>query len=123
MTASHRQLRTDDRRRAEHIVHENDRVQDAIRAMKAGDMATLGKLMTASHASSRDLFGNSCKDLNTMTELAMDIDGYLGSRLMGGGFGGSTISLVREGRAERFAEELAKVYEKKTGLKPSMLIC
>lgn len=117
------QLRTDDRRRAEHIVHENDRVQDAIRAMKAGDMATLGKLMTASHASSRDLFGNSCKELNVMTELAMGIDGYLGSRLMGGGFGGSTISLVSEGQAERFAEELAKAYEEKTRLKPSTLIC
>lgn len=116
-------LKKEDESRARHIVHENERVQKGIVALKAGDMETMGEQMSRSHASSRDLFGNSCPELDTMSELAEGIDGFLGCRLMGGGFGGSTINLVREGAAESFAEELSRRYEAKMKVKPTMLIC
>merc|ERR1712137_1055933 len=100
-----------------------ERVQAAIKALKSQDMQALGELMSASHASSRDDFGNSCSQLNIMQECAYGIDGFLGARLMGGGFVGSTINLVKQGCAETFAEELAARYLGKTGIKPTMLTC
>lgn len=111
------------RTRAKHIVFENERVLQGIAALKAGDMPTLGRLMSQSHDSSRHDFGNSCKELDIMTECAQGIDGFLGARLMGGGFGGSTINLVRLGQGEQFAKELSQRYEAKTGIKATVLIC
>lgn len=111
------------RRVSQHIVYENERVLQAVEALKKGDMATLGGLMSASHESSRDYFGNSCKELDIMQDLAKGAPGFLGSRLMGGGFGGSTISLVLQEQAEAFSQELARRYLEKTGISPTMLIC
>lgn len=110
-------------KRAKHIIGENERVHTGIEALRAGDMATIGTCMSQSHYSSRDDFGNSVKLLDTMQRLAEGVDGFLGARLMGGGFGGSTINLVKEGQAEKFAEELSKKYEAETGIKPTVLIC
>lgn len=111
------------RRVSHHIVLENERVQTGIKAAKSGDMKLLGEMMSASHCSSRDSFGNSCKELDIMQELAEQADGFLGARLMGGGFGGSTINLVKESCAQKFAEDLAKLYKAKTGIDATMLIC
>lgn len=111
------------RRRAKHIVFEDERVHRGIKALKEGDMATLGAMMSQSHISSRDDFGNSSKELDLMVECAQGIDGFLGCRLMGGGFGGSTINLVRAGSAETFGAELAQRYEAKRNIKPTVLIC
>mmetsp|Transcript_121399 Transcript_121399/g.259207 ORF Transcript_121399/g.259207 Transcript_121399/m.259207 type:complete len:417 (-) Transcript_121399:50-1300(-) len=111
------------RKRAKHIVFENERVKKGIQALKANDMATMGALMSGSHSSSRDDFGNSCPQLDVMAELAEGIDGFLGARLMGGGFGGSTINLVKEGTAESFSAELSRRYQQKTGVTPTVLVC
>ncbi|CAE8714234.1 unnamed protein product, partial [Polarella glacialis] len=111
------------RKRAKHIVFENERVHDGIKALKANDMITLGRYMSGSHRSSKEDFGNSSKELNVMVACAQGIHGFLGGRLMGGGFGGSTINLVREGYAESFSKELAHRYEAQTGIKPAVLIC
>jgi galactokinase len=102
------------RRRAQHIVTENERVHNAITALKAGDMVGIGQMLNASHASSRHDFGNSSKELDIMSECAEGIEGFLGARLMGGGFGGATLNLVREGYAEAFAAELERKYKAAT---------
>lgn len=112
-----------DLNRAKHIVYENERVEAGVQALKRGDLEVLGRLMSESHASSRDLFGNSCKELDVMQDCAQGIDGFLGARLMGGGFGGSTINLVADGKAEAFGAELAARYEAKVGRKATILIC
>lgn len=116
-------LSPDEARRAHHIITENDRVHEGVEACKVGDMTTLGTCMSGSHVSSRDSFGNSCRELDIMQRCADGIEGLLGSRLMGGGFGGSTINLVSEGCVESFVAELSKRYEAKTGIKPTVLVC
>merc|ERR1712178_134634 len=88
------------RRRSSHIMSENTRVQNGIKGLKAGDLVALGKAMSGSHASSRNDFGNSCKELDIMVDCAEGL--CLGSRLMGGGFGGCTINLCKEGEGEVF---------------------
>jgi len=116
-------LSADQARRAHHIITENDRVQTGVAACKAGDMNNLGVCMSESHVSSRDSFGNSCRELDIMQRCAHGIEGHLGARLMGGGFGGSTINLVSEGCVESFVAELSKRYQAETGIKPTVLVC
>jgi len=108
---------------ARHIVYENDRVQKVIMGLRSNDLQALGEAMSASHASSRDDFGNSCKELDIMFDCAEGIPGMLGRRLMGGGFGGCTINLVVEQHAESFQATLAARYRQKTGTEPTILIC
>lgn len=110
------------RGQAEHVIRENDRVERGVAALEAGDLETLGRLMKESHASSRDTFGNSCAELDTMVGLASELPGCYGCRLSGGGFGGATINLVAAQQAEAFAAELARRYEGKTGITPEMHI-
>jgi len=109
--------------RAKHIVYEDERVLSSFQALRKGNLEALGQAMSQSHASSRDLFGNSCPELDTMIACAEGIEGFLGGRLMGGGFGGCTINLVKEGCIENFMAELSQRYEKKTKIAPTMLIC
>ena len=116
-------LPVDVRRRAKHVVTENDRVQRGIAALAKGDLATMGRCMCESHASSRDDFGNSCRELDIMVDLAMQLPGCHGCRLSGGGFGGCTVNLVDASKAEAFAETLAARYEEKTGIKAGMHLC
>ena len=110
-------------RRAAHVVAENARVQAAVVALRAGDLAEFGKLMAASHKSLRDFFEVSSKELDIMVELAIRQPGVLGARMTGGGFGGSTINLVEVDQAERFRENMARAYEQATGLRPDIQIC
>jgi len=117
------QLSEGELKRAQHIIDENERVHKGIAAITKGDLATLGDCMTGSHMSSQLLFGNSCPELDSMVGCAKTVPGFLGGRLMGGGFGGSTINLVEKGKGEAFAQELAKRYEGKSGCKPTVLIC
>lgn len=105
--------------RAKHIVYENERVLKSATALKNGDLATLGKAMSQSHLSSKVDFRNSCDQLDTMVECAEDLPGFLGGRLMGGGFGGCTINLVEVDKVEKFSKELCKRYKKATGIAPS----
>eukprot|EP00812_Abedinium_dasypus_P007925 NODE_2011_length_1013_cov_291.373695.p1 GENE.NODE_2011_length_1013_cov_291.373695~~NODE_2011_length_1013_cov_291.373695.p1 ORF type:complete len:313 (+),score=102.26 NODE_2011_length_1013_cov_291.373695:3-941(+) len=111
------------RKRAKHIVYENDRVQRVLEPLRQGNLVPLGAAMNASHTSSRDDFCNSCPELDQMAEAAAGLPGLLGSRLMGGGFGGCTINLVEAGKGQAFATELSKAYEASTGVAPTMLVC
>lgn len=109
--------------RARHIITENERVLKSVEALRNGDRKTLGELMLASHASSRDDFGNSCEELDVMVDLAKDLPGCHGCRLSGGGFGGCTVNLVEADKAQSFADALAPLYKEKTGIVPEMHIC
>ena len=77
----------------------------------------MGKLMEESHVSLRDDFEVSCSQLDVMVESARGLEGHFGTRMTGGGFGGCTVSLVRKTKAEKFAAELAKRYEKSMRIK------
>jgi galactokinase len=78
--------------------------------------------MLASHASSRDLFGNSTPALDFLVETASTLPGFLGGKLTGGGFGGSTVNLVEKPRAAGFADALAARFEEKFGRRPRMIL-
>ena len=104
--------------RAEHIVHENERVLAAIAAFRAGDLATVGRLFYESHASMRDLFGISSPELDELVEIARATPGVIGARLTGGGFGGCTINLVRRDAVGALREAVMSDYPARTGLTP-----
>ncbi len=102
-------------KRAAHPIGENERVLEGVRLLRAGDAAGFGRLMFDSHESSRALFENSCPELDTLVEAARAIPGVLGARLSGGGFGGSIVALIEEGRSETVSAALAAAYAKKYG--------
>jgi galactokinase len=111
-------------RRARHAVSEIARTIDAAAAVKAGMWPLVGKLMYASHASLRDDYEVSCRELDLLVEMASKLGaagGVLGSRMTGGGFGGCTVSLVETSKVDRVANELAESYRAKTGIEPSIL--
>jgi galactokinase len=107
-------------RRARHVVEENLRVLATERALAAGDLAAVGRLFAASHASLRDLFEVSSPELDALVEIATSTDGVVASRLTGAGFGGSTINLVRHGRVEAFRAAIEREYSERTGLRPAV---
>jgi galactokinase len=98
-----------------HVVAENDRVARAAAALRVGDLRTVGRLMMESHASSREFLRNSTPDLDLLVELATADAACFGARLTGGGFGGSTVSLVAGAVAGDFARRLAVRFEQRTG--------
>jgi N-acetylgalactosamine kinase len=95
--------------RYRHVVEEGARVERALAALQAGNIAELGRLMNQSHESCRDLYEISCPELDELTRIARRA-GAEGSRLTGAGFGGCTISLVREERLPAFLGEVARAY-------------
>jgi len=109
-------------KRARHVVTENARVLDAIRALEAGRPEEFGRLMDASHASLRDDFEVSSPELNLMVEVARGAPGCLGARMTGAGFGGATVNLVREGQVQAFVEAVGAGYQARTGLKPEITV-
>lgn len=104
--------------RAEHIVHENARVLAAVDAFERGDLAEVGRLFAASHASMRDLFEISSPELDALVEIANGVDGVIGARLTGAGFGGCTINLVRRAAVPALREAVLRDYPGRTGLTP-----
>ncbi len=104
------------RRRAKHVISENQRVLDAIKALKEGDLKLFGELMNASHDSLRNDYEVTGTELDTLVEEARKIPGVLGSRMTGAGFGGCTVSLVHENSVDEFIEQVAIGYHEKTGL-------
>jgi galactokinase len=110
-------------RRARHIVTEDQRVLDAIDAMRAGDVVKLGLLLDASHVSMRDDFEITNEALNIMVTIARRQSGCYGARMTGGGFGGCAMALVDAGKAGNFALTVAPEYQAKTGLTPSVYVC
>lgn len=110
-------------RRALHIVGENDRVWQAVASVERGDVAALGPLLNASHESSRFNFENSTPDLDLLVDSARSIGGVLGARLTGGGFGGSTVTLVEASRSEAIVAELAARFEARLGRSINPFVC
>ena len=110
-------------KRVRHVVTENDRVNQAASALQNADLSQFGRLMAESHRSLRDDYEVSSPELDLMVELANAREGVYGTRMTGGGFGGSTVILVDAAHAEDMQRSLAQQYEAKTGLKPEILIC
>jgi galactokinase len=110
------------RQRARHVVTENGRVLEAVAAMRAGDLARLGGLFYASHASMRDDYAVSVKEVDLLVELGRAEKDVIGARLTGGGFGGSVVMLspARKGRAA--AERIATAYARQSGREPRILV-
>ena len=109
-------------RRARHVVGEVQRTTDAVKALQAGDIVTFGKLMCQSHVSLRDDYEVTGLHLDTLAQEAWKIDGVLGSRMTGGGFGGCTVSLVRDEAIEEFKEKVGRAYEQITGIHPDFYV-
>jgi galactokinase len=103
------------RRRAEHVIEENERVELAVEALEAGEMAELGRLFAESHASLRDLYEVSSPDLDALVEIATSIPGVVAARMTGAGFGGCTVNIVERGAVERLRSAVVREYPARTG--------
>lgn len=110
------------RKRSQHVIEENERVLASVERLKAGDVDAFGEAMWASHASLRDLFEVSCKELDALVEIASGVPGVLGSRMTGAGFGGCTVTLVRSDALEQLEQAIHTEYPKKTGLEPDIYV-
>jgi galactokinase len=111
------------RRRVRHVVSENVRVLESAEALRRGDIAAFGRAMIASHASMRDDYEISCRELDVMVEVALRVEGVLGARMTGGGFGGCAVSLVRDDAVERYLNEVPGAYRQATGIEPAVYVC
>ncbi|MBS7154530.1 MAG: galactokinase [Sanguibacteroides justesenii] len=103
-------------RRARHAVTENARVNEAIDVLQKGDLVRFGELMNESHRSLKEDYEVTGVEMDTLAEEGQKLPGVLGSRITGGGFGGCTVSLVKEDNVQEFIEKLASVYHDKVGL-------
>ena len=106
-------------KRAEHVVMECDRVNKAVAALKAGDLAELGRLLNESHYSLSQLYEVTGKELDTLSDLARKERDCLGSRMIGAGFGGCTISIVKKSAVEGFIRRVGAAYAEAIGYKAS----
>lgn len=104
------------RKRAKHAVYENQRTIKAVNSLKNNDIETFGKLMNASHISLRDDYEVSCPEVDKLVEIAWNIPGVIGSRITGGGFGGCTVSIVKNDAIENFRKEVISKYKEATGI-------
>ena len=110
------------RARAKHAVYENQRTIKAVAALKENDIETFGKLMNESHVSLRDDYETSCEEVDVLVEEAWKIDGVIGSRITGGGFGGCTVSIVKDEAIDEFKEKLTAAYEEKVKKTPEFYV-
>jgi galactokinase len=111
------------RKRAEHVVKEIARVQDAVIALRRGDAQLFGGLMFSGHASLRDLYEVSCLELDALVSIARQQPGCYGARLTGAGFGGCTVNLVEEASAQAFIQNLKTAYQAQTGRQSQVYLC
>jgi galactokinase len=110
------------RKRARHVISENQRVLNAVSALWKGDVVQFGALMNASHESLRDNYEVTGAELDAMVQEAWKINGVVGSRMTGAGFGGCTVSIVRDDTVERFLNEVGSNYFARTKLVPEFYI-
>ena len=110
-------------RRARHVVSENERVFMAARALAAGDLSRVGRLMNESHASLRDDFEVTCKETDILADIASQTNGVYGARQMGGGFGGAVLACVDAGAVETASRTITDTYRELTGIAASSLVC
>src|SRR5271170_2054469 len=110
-------------KRCRHVITENTRTVAAADALEANDLKTLGRLMAEAHASYRDDFEASCPEADIMVEVANKLEGCVGARLTGGGFGGCTVNLVQASEADGFGMRLLKGYLAATGIAAELYHC
>jgi galactokinase len=110
------------RRRSRHVITENDRTLRGAEALASADSLLLGELMRRSHQSLRDDYEVSCRELDLLFELADAQDAALGGRMMGGGFGGCTVNLVRREGIENFCNDVVRNYYEVTGLNAEVYV-
>lgn len=103
------------RLRAKHAVYENQRTIKAVNALKENNIDEFGRLMNASHISLRDDYEVSCEEIDILVDLAWKIPGVIGSRITGGGFGGCTVSIVKNDAVDTFIDAIGKQYKEKVG--------
>jgi galactokinase len=111
------------RRRCRHVIAENARTLSAVEALERGDLAGFGRLMWDSHESLRRDYEVSCRELDLMVDLASRVEGVMGARMTGGGFGGSTVNLVETGRVDDFVSSIIRNYTRERGIEPDCYIC
>ena len=109
--------------RCRYVVEENTRVQTAVNALTTKNINTFGTLMNDSHAGLRDAYEVSCDELNILTEIAQSIDGVVGARMTGAGFGGCTVNLVHQDAVETLQNRVMKEYTQRTGIEPEIYVC
>jgi len=110
------------RKRVTHVIYENDRVLKAVDALKRNDIKELGRLLVEANDSIRDLYEVTGKELDTMTAEAMKVEGVLGARMTGAGFGGCTVNIVPEDKVQLFIEQVGKNYKEQTGITPEFYV-
>lgn len=110
-------------RRCRYVVEENARVLAACDNLRHGDLEAFGTKMIASHEGLRDDYEVSCRELDTLVDAALRVEGVYGARMMGGGFGGCTINLVREDSVDEFAREIPDVYREALGREMNIHLC
>ncbi len=109
-------------KRAKHAVYENRRTIRAVEALKNNDLKAFGELMNASHVSLRDDYEVSCDEIDVLVEEAWKVDGVIGSRITGGGFGGCTVSIVKDEAVEAFKEKVGAAYMERVGKKADFYV-
>jgi galactokinase len=110
------------RKRVQHVIYENTRVLKSFEALEKGDLVTFGTLLAEAHASIRDLYEVTGMELDTMVEEALKVDGTIGARMTGAGFGGCTVNIVREDAVDTFIKQVGENYTRKTGLVPEYYV-
>ena len=110
-------------RRARHVITENQRVHQFVKASAAGEVIAMGKLMVESHRSLRDDYEVSCAELDFLVDAALAIEGVFGSRMTGGGFGGCTVTMLRPDAAARFKDAITRTYLARFGVTPAVYPC
>jgi len=108
--------------RAKHAVYENQRTLKAVKALEENDLELFGKLMNASHVSLRDDYEVTGTELDTLVELAWEIEGVVGARMTGAGFGGCTVSIVKDECVDNFKETIRVKYKEKIGYEPDFYV-
>jgi galactokinase len=108
------------KKRCRHVITENERTLKAAEALSKNDFQTMGELMRLSHLSLRDDYQVSCEELDLLVEIASSIEGVVGARMTGGGFGGCTVNLVHREALKHFQEIIARKYDAATGIAPAI---
>jgi galactokinase len=110
-------------RRARHVVTEDERVALFVSASQRGDVERMGQLMVESHISLQHDYEVSAPELDFLVDTAIGIEGVLGARMTGGGFGGCTVNLLRQGNSVRFRTTITHAYQERFGITPQIFLC
>lgn len=110
-------------KRCQHVISENERVLLAVAALENDDMEDFGRLMNASHESLKSYFEVSCPQIDILVDYAQSLEGVLGSRITGGGFGGCTVTLMMQSAVDEYCSQTVPRYEMQTGCKAEVYVC